>query len=88
MEELETPTEETPLDVAEGSEESEATSNNTDAQAPDQENLELVQLQVQASLVVIEYLPKLYVVGLLLLGCVVFGFIYKLIDRKFFSHFV
>lgn len=51
-------------------------------------NTELLQLQSDTYLVICEYLPKVYVVGILLLGCIVFAFVYKLIDNKFFRHLV
>ena len=41
-----------------------------------------------ADQVIIEYLPKIYVTQLLLLGALIFGFIYKVIKNNFTSHFV
>ena len=52
------------------------------------DNAELEALQADTCVVICEYLPKIYTLDLMLLGAVVFAFVYKLIDNKFFRHFV
>lgn len=47
---------------------------------------EVQQAAYSANLVVIEYVPKLYITSLFLLAAIVFGFTYKLISKLVFSH--
>lgn len=62
-----------------------ATEEPTAEEVESQQNFET--LQQDYMLVVCEYLPKLYVSSLFLIGGMVFAFVYCLI-KKFTSHFV